>query len=107
MVSKVGKVIQEEFLEMVFGPKCAKSGLFFSKGRVSVRVRVRVRVSFSRCEMTTFDEPDGVQGWESDSRRFFGKGFGPKVCKEWTFFQKLGLALGLGLGLGLAFQGVK
>ena len=56
--------------------------------------------------MTTFDEPDGVQGWESDSRRIFGKGFGPKVCKKWTFFQELGLALGLGLGLGLAFQGV-
>ena len=104
MVSKVGKVIQEEFLEKVLGPKCAKSGLF-SKARVSVRVRVRVRVSFSRCEMTTFDEPDGVQGWESDSRRIFGKGFGPKVCKKWTFFQKLGLASGL--GLGLAFQGVK
>ena len=48
--------------------------------------------------MTTFDEPDGVQGWESDSRRIFGKGFGPKVCK---------LGLALGLGLGLAFQGVK
>ena len=47
----------------------------------------RVRVSFSRCEMTTFDEPDGVQRWESDSRRVFGKGFGPKVCKKWDFFQ--------------------
>ena len=57
--------------------------------------------------MTTFDEPDGVQGWESDSRRIFGKGFGPKVCKKWTFFEKVGLALGLGLGLGLAFQGLK
>ena len=31
MVSKVGKVIQEEFLEKVLGPKCAKSGLFFLK----------------------------------------------------------------------------
>ena len=38
-----------------------KSGLF-SKARVSVRVRVRIRVSFSSCEMTTFGEPDGVQG---------------------------------------------
>ena len=57
--------------------------------------------------MTTFDEPDGVQSCESDSRRIFGKGFGPKVCKKWTFFQKLRLALGLGSGLGLAFQGVK
>ena len=58
---------------------------FFSKARVSVRVRVRVRVSFSSGEMTTFDEPDGVQRWQSDSRRVFGKGFGPKVCKKWTF----------------------
>ena len=90
-----------------FGPKVCKKRTFFSNARVSVRVRVRVRVSFSRCEMTTFDEPDGVQGWESKSKRIFGKGFGPKVCKKWTFFQKLGLALGLGLGLGLAFQGVK
>ena len=78
MVSKVGKVIQEEFLENILGKKCARSGLF-SKARVSVRVRVRVRVSFSRCEMTTFDEPDGVQGWEGDSRRFFGKRFGHRV----------------------------
>ena len=81
MVSNVGKVIHEEFLENVLGPKCAKSGLF-SKSRVSVRVRVRVKVSFSRCEMTTFNEPDGVQGWESDSRRIFGKRFGPKVWKN-------------------------
>ena len=58
--------------------------------------------------MTTFDEPDGVHCWQSDSRRVFGKGFGPKVCKKWTFsLEKLGLALGLGLGLRLAFQGVK
>ena len=81
MVSKVGKVIQEEFLENLFGPKCAKSGRF-EKARVNVRVRVRV--SFSRCEMTTFDEPDGVQGWESDSRRIFGKPFWPKVSKKLT-----------------------
>ena len=78
MVSNVGKMIQEEFLEKVLGPKCAKSGLF-SKARVSVRVRVRVKVSFSRCEMTTFNEPDEVQRWESDSTRIFGKGFRPKV----------------------------
>ena len=62
--------------------KCAKSGLF-SKARVSVRVRV----GFSRCEMTTFDEPDGVHGWESDSRRIIEKCFGPKVCKKLTFFK--------------------
>ena len=89
MVSKLGKVIQEKFLENVLGPKCAKSGLF-EKARVSVRVRVRVRVNFSRCEMTTFDEADGVQGWESYSRRIFGKHFGPKVCKKWTVFKNKG-----------------
>ena len=52
-------MIQEEFFEKFLGPKL-KSGLF-SKARVSVRVgaRVRVTVSFSRCEMTTFDKPDG------------------------------------------------
>ena len=96
-------MIQEDFLENVLGPKCAKSRLF-SKARVSVRVRVTVRVSFSRWEMTTFDEPDGVQGWESDSRRIFGKRFGSKVPKN-GLFQKLGL--GFGLRLGLAFRGVK
>ena len=86
-MSKVGKVIQEEFLENVLGPKCAKSGLF---SKASVSVMVRVRISFSRCEMTTFDEPDVFQGWESDLRRTFGKRFGPKVCKKWTFFNSLG-----------------
>ena len=84
-MSKVGYVIQEEFLENVLGPKCAKSGLF-SKGRVSVRVIL----SFSRCEMTTFDEPDGVQGWESDSGRVFGKRFGPKVPQNGLFFKIFG-----------------
>ena len=82
MVSKVGKVTQEEFLEKVWARSVQKVD-FSSEARVSVRVRVRV--SFSRCEMTTFDEPDGVQRWENDSRRSFGKGFGPKVCKKWTF----------------------
>ena len=55
--------------------------------------------------MTTFDEPAGVQGWESDSRKFFGKRFWAQSVQKVGFFQKLGLALGL--GLGLAFQGVK
>ena len=35
--------------------------------------------------MTTFDEPDDVQGWESDSRRILGKRFGPKVYKSGLF----------------------
>ena len=56
-------MIPEEFLENVLGPKCAKSELF-SIARVSVRFRVGV--TFEWCEMTTFDEPDVVQGWESD-----------------------------------------
>ena len=87
MASKVGKVIQEEFLENLLGPQCAKSG-HFSKARVSVRVRVCVRVSFSRCDITIFDKPDGVQGWESDSRKVFGNRFGPKGCKKWTVFKR-------------------
>ena len=61
---------------------------FFSKARVSVSVRVRVRVSFSKFEMTTFDEPDGVQGWESDSRRIFGKGFWAQSAQKVDFFSK-------------------
>ena len=88
-------------LENLLGPKCAKSGLF-EKARVSVRVRVRV--SFSRCEMTTFDEPDGVQGWEGDSTKFF-KTFWAQSVQKVDCLKKLGLALGL--GSGLAFQGVK
>ena len=72
-------MIQRRIFGKGFGPKVCKKVYFFSKASVSVRVRVRVRVSFSRFEMTTFDEPDGVQGWESDSTRIFGKGFGPKV----------------------------
>ena len=68
--------------------KCAKSGLFFQKLGLSLGLGLALGLAFlSRCEMTTFDEPDGVQGWESDSRRIFGKGFGPKVCKRWTFFK--------------------
>ena len=54
--------------------------------------------------MTTFDEPHCVKSCESDSRRIFGKRFGPKVPKN-GLFQKLGLSLEL--GLRLAFQGVK
>ena len=38
---------------------------------MNVRVSVRVRASFSRCEMTNFDTPDGVQGWESDEKKGF------------------------------------
>ena len=68
-------------------------------------VRVRVRVSFSRCEMTTFDEPDGFQGWESDSRRIFWKTFWAQSVQKVDGLKKLGLALGL--GLELTFQGVK
>ena len=54
--------------------------------------------------MTTFEEPDGVQGWESDSRRVWQTFWAHGVQKV-DFFKKPGLALGL--GLGLAFQGVK
>ena len=81
MVSKVGKVIQEEFLENLFDPKCAK------KARVLVRVRVSVRGNFSSCEMTTFDEPDGVQGWESSSvqEEFLENILGQKCAKSGLF----------------------
>ena len=47
--------------------------------------------------MSTFDEPDGVQGWESDGKSVFGQRL--DRVEEVDFFQKLGLALGLGLAL--------
>ena len=53
---------------------------------------------------STFDGPDGVQGWESDKKVFWGKVWAPS-CEKSGLFQKVGLALGL--GLGLVFQGVK
>ena len=54
--------------------------------------------------MSTFDEPDGVQGWESDEKVFLDKVWAPE-CEKVAFLLNLGLALEL--GLGLAFQGVK
>ena len=54
--------------------------------------------------MTTFDEPDGVQRWESDSRRRRRRKFWAESVQKVDFLQKLGLASELGLGLGLAFK---
>ena len=79
------KVIQEEFLEKVLGPKCAKWTL--SKARVSLRVRVRVKVTFSMCEKTTFDEPDGVQRRKVIQEEFLEKVFGPNCAKSGLFFR--------------------
>ena len=88
-----------------FGPKVYKRWLF-SKARVSVIVRVRV--SFSRCEMTTFDEPDGSNVGKVIQEEFLEKVLDwAQSVQKVDFFQNLGLALGLRLGLGLAFQVVK
>ena len=49
-------------------------------------------------KMSTFDDPDGVQGWESDEKSVFGQSLGPKSVEKVDFFQKLGSALGRGEG---------
>ena len=68
-----------------FGPKVCKKVDFFQKLGLALGLGLGLGLGLAfQGEMTTFDEPDGVQGWESDSRRILGKPFGPKVCKKWT-----------------------
>ena len=55
--------------------------------------------------MTTFDEPDGVQGWESDSRRIFGKRFRPKCAKSALFTLSM-VSVRFRVRVRVSFQGV-
>ena len=88
MVSKVGKVMKKEFLD-VLCPKCAKSGLFQKLG-FALGLGLGLGLAIQVVKMATFDRPDGVQGWESDENTSFWQRFGPKVWKNWTFFQSYG-----------------
>ena len=62
MVFKVGKVMKKVFLDKVWAPKCAKSGLF-SKAGLALGLGLGLRLAFQGVKMSTFDKPDGVQSW--------------------------------------------
>ena len=98
-MSKVGEVIQEEFLENLLGLKCAKSGLF-SKARVSVRVR------FSRCEMTTFDDQMLSIVGKGIQEKFLENVLGPKGAKS-GLFSKARVSVRVGVRGKVSFSSVK
>ena len=79
---------------------------FFQKLGLALGLGLGLGLAIQVVKLATFDGLDGVQGWESDEKRIFGKSFRPKVWKS-GLFSKLGLALGLRLGLRLASQVVK
>ena len=85
-MSKVGKVMKEEVLDNVLGPKCGKVDFFQMLG-LALGLGLGLGLSIQFVKMASFDGPDGVQGWESDEKRSFGQRFGPKVWKKWTFLK--------------------
>ena len=70
--------MKKEFLDNVLGPKCEKSGLFQKLG-LALGLELGLGLAIQVVKLATFDGLDGVQGWESDEKRIFGKSFGPKV----------------------------
>ena len=103
MVSKVGKVIQEEFLEKVLGLKCAKSALFQNLG-LALGLGLGLGLAFRGVNRPLSTNQMVSNVGKVIQEEFLEKVLGPK-CTKVGFFQKLGLALGL--ELGLAFQGEK
>ena len=67
------------------GPKVWKKWNFFQK--LGLALGLGLWLAFEFVKMSTFDEPDGVQGWESDEKSVFGQSFGSKVWKKWTFIK--------------------
>ena len=60
---------------------------FFRELGLALRLGLGLGLAIQVVKMATFDGPDGVQGWESDEKRFFRQCFRPKVTKKWTFFK--------------------
>ena len=70
----------------VFGLKCGKSRLFSKAG---LALGLGLGLAFDGVKMSTFDGPDGVQGWESAGKKtyvFLDK-FGPQSMKKVDFFK--------------------
>ena len=65
MVSKVGKVMKEVFLE-TFGPQSAEKWVFFPKLGLALGLGLGLGLAFQGVGMPTFDEQDGVEIWECD-----------------------------------------
>ena len=58
---------------------------FFQKLGLALGLGLGLGLAIQFVKMAIFDGPDGVQGWESDEKRFFGQRFGPKVWKSRHF----------------------
>ena len=86
MVSKVGKVIKKDFWT-TFCSQSVEKVDFFKKLGLALGLGLGLGLDIQVVKMAIFDGPDGVQGWESDEKRFFGQHFGPKGWKKWTFFK--------------------
>ena len=69
-MSKVGKVMEKEFLDNRLGPKCGKVDIFQMLGLV-LGLGLGLGLAIQVVKMATFDGPDGVQGWESDEKDFW------------------------------------
>ena len=82
-----------------------KSGLF-SLEKLGLALGLGSGLAFQVVKMSTFDEADGVQGWESDEKSVFhvDKVWAPTYGKNGRLFSKAWVALGLGLGLAFTFN---
>ena len=65
MLSKVGEVMKRVFWGKVWAPKCGKVD-FFQKLGLALGLGLRLGLAIQGVKTSTFDEPDSVQGWESD-----------------------------------------
>ena len=88
MVSKVGKVMEKDFLDNRLGPKWGKVDIFQILGLAS-GLGLGLGLAIQVVKLATFDRPDGVQGWESDEKDFLDNVLFQK-CGKVNFFQKLG-----------------
>ena len=88
LVSQVGKVMKKCF-GTKFGPQSVEKVDFFEK----LGLELGLGLAFEFVKMSTFDEPDGVQGWESDEKSIWDKVWATK-CGKVDFFSKSKMSLG-------------